>query len=135
MLQKLSKCEVKAWLWWHFIIIPPLRFYVKSIFENFKPSKMAILTILQYVNCAPNQNSELMKLSKMAHFSDFLVANFYFTENQTFGSCEPMKLLIWQFQWVWLWIFGKFLPCYTAKNHQKSKFEGVKTVNKPIFRP
>ena len=40
MLQKLSKCEVKAWLCCNFIILPPpLRFYVKSNFGEFKRSK------------------------------------------------------------------------------------------------
>ena len=39
MLQKLSKCEVKAWLYWNLIILPPLRFYVKSNFSEFKRSK------------------------------------------------------------------------------------------------
>ena len=36
MLQKLSKCEVKAWLCWFLIILSPLRFYVKSNFGEFK---------------------------------------------------------------------------------------------------
>jgi len=36
MLQKLSKCEVKAWLCWNLIILPPIRFYVKSNFGEFK---------------------------------------------------------------------------------------------------
>ena len=36
MLQKLSKCEVKAWLCWNWIILPPLRFYVKSNLGGFK---------------------------------------------------------------------------------------------------
>ena len=39
MLQKLSKCEVKAWLCWFLIFLPPLRFYVKSNFGKFKQSK------------------------------------------------------------------------------------------------
>ena len=36
MLQKPSKCEVKAWLYWNLIILQPLRFYVKSNFGEFK---------------------------------------------------------------------------------------------------
>ena len=36
MLQKLSKCEVKAWLCWKLTMLPPLRFYVKSNFGEFK---------------------------------------------------------------------------------------------------
>ena len=39
MLQKLSKCEVKAWLCWNVIILPTLRFYMKSNFGEFKWSK------------------------------------------------------------------------------------------------
>ena len=51
MLQKLSKCEVKAWLCWHLIILPPLRSYVKSndefirsknvIFRSFRSSQFS----------------------------------------------------------------------------------------------
>ena len=39
MLQKLSKCEVKAWLCWHLIILLSLWFWVKSYFGQFKRSK------------------------------------------------------------------------------------------------
>ena len=46
MLQKLSKCEVKAWYCCNLIILPPLRFYVKSYFDDFKASKIAFLEIL-----------------------------------------------------------------------------------------
>ena len=44
MLQKVLKCEVKAWLWWNFIILLPLRFffYVKSNFGKLKKSKKVI---------------------------------------------------------------------------------------------
>ena len=35
MLQKLSKCEVKAWLCWNLITLLPLRFCVKSNFGEF----------------------------------------------------------------------------------------------------
>ena len=42
MLQKLSKCEVKAWICWNLIILPPLQFYVKSNFGKFKRSKNVI---------------------------------------------------------------------------------------------
>ena len=42
MLQRLSKCEVKAWLCWNLIILSPLRFYVKSNFGDFKQSKNVI---------------------------------------------------------------------------------------------
>ena len=39
MLQKLSKCEVRAWLCRNLIILPSLRFHVKSNFGEFKWSK------------------------------------------------------------------------------------------------
>ena len=39
MLKKLWKCEVKAWLCCNLIILPPLRFYVKSNFGNFRGSQ------------------------------------------------------------------------------------------------
>ena len=44
MLQKLSKCEVKAWLCWNLIILLwlPLRFYVKTKFGKFKRFKNVI---------------------------------------------------------------------------------------------
>ena len=42
MLKKLSNCEVKAWLCWNLMILPPLRFYVKSNFGEFKRSKNVI---------------------------------------------------------------------------------------------
>ena len=42
MLQKLSKCEVKAWLCWNLIILPPLLFWVKSNFGKLKWSKNVI---------------------------------------------------------------------------------------------
>ena len=36
MLQKILKCKVKAWFCWNLIILPSLRFYVKSNFGKFK---------------------------------------------------------------------------------------------------
>ena len=42
MLQKLSKCEVKAWLCRSLIILSSLRFYVKSNFAVFKWFKNVI---------------------------------------------------------------------------------------------
>ena len=86
MLQKPSKCEVKAWLYWNLIILQPLRFYVKSnfgefkqfknvIFGNFKDSELWIFgkfgtwTLLKFTYI--NQNSEPLKLPKMT-FMDHL---------------------------------------------------------------
>ena len=42
MLQKLSICEVKARHYQNLITLLPLRFYVKSNFSEFKPSKNVI---------------------------------------------------------------------------------------------
>ena len=45
IIQKLSKCEIKAWLCSNLIILLPIRFYVKSNFGKFNLSKNVILTI------------------------------------------------------------------------------------------
>ena len=45
--QKLLKFEVKAWLYWNLIILPPLQFYVKSNFGEFKRSKNVIFSIIE----------------------------------------------------------------------------------------
>ena len=50
ILQKLSKCEVKAWLFWNLMTLLPLRFCVKSNFGEFKQSKNVILTIFEALN-------------------------------------------------------------------------------------
>ena len=42
VLQKLSKCEVEAWLCCNLMILLPLRFYVKSNLGDFKQSKNVI---------------------------------------------------------------------------------------------
>ena len=68
MLQKLSKCEVKAWLCWNLIILPTLRFCVKSHFGEFIRSKNvvfcnfrgAVLWIL--VNLELESCSDLLKI-------------------------------------------------------------------------
>ena len=50
MLQKLTKCEVKAWLCWKLIILLTLRFYVTSNFGKFKQSKNVLLAIWDTLN-------------------------------------------------------------------------------------
>ena len=50
MFQKFSKCEVNAWLSWSLIILPPLWFYVKSNFGEFKRSKNETLNFEPLVN-------------------------------------------------------------------------------------
>ena len=63
MLQKFSKCEVKAWLCWNLIILPPLIFYEKSnfgelkrsinvIFGNFRDSRLWTLVNLGLKSCS-----------------------------------------------------------------------------------
>ena len=62
MLQKLSKCEFKAGLCWNLIMLPPLKFYVKSnlgeskrsknvIFGNFSDSELWIFGKLGLESC------------------------------------------------------------------------------------
>ena len=46
MLQKLSKCEVKAALCGHCTILPSLRFYVKLDFVDSNSQKKSILDVL-----------------------------------------------------------------------------------------
>ena len=50
MLQKLSKCEVKASLCWNLTIFPPLRFYVKSNLVNSNSQKMSFMPNLEVMN-------------------------------------------------------------------------------------
>ena len=50
MLQKLSKCEVKAWLCWSLIILPPLYFTWNQTLANSNGHKMLFLTILVTLN-------------------------------------------------------------------------------------
>ena len=45
MLQKLSKCEVKAWLCWDLCILQPIRFYVKS---NLGECKLKFLREIEF---------------------------------------------------------------------------------------
>ena len=47
---KISKCEVEARLCWNLIILPSLRFYVKSNFGKFQCPKMSILAILEVLD-------------------------------------------------------------------------------------
>ena len=50
MLQKLSKCEVKAARRRNFTICLPLRFYMKLNFGEFKYSRMSFLALLEVLN-------------------------------------------------------------------------------------
>ena len=92
MLQKLSKCEVEVWLCWNSIILPPLRFYVKSNFSKFKRSKNVILAILGILNfdfwsiwaffkCQIYQNSNfrVSEIAKMTFLDRLNLPKFDFT--------------------------------------------------------
>ena len=67
MLQKFSKCEVKAWLCWNLIIVPPLQFYVKSNLGKVKWSKNVIFGNLRdselwiWINVELESCSNLLK--------------------------------------------------------------------------
>ena len=81
MLQKLSKYEVKDWLCWNLITLPPLQFCVKSHFGEFKRSKNVI-----YSNFRDAEScSDLLKLkfrtsriSKNNIFGPFEFAKMWF---------------------------------------------------------
>ena len=73
MLQKLSKFEVKPWLCWNLIILPPLRFYVKSNFGIFKRSKKSFLAILEVLNFEFGQFEQFFK-SQICQNSKFRVS-------------------------------------------------------------
>ena len=96
MLQKLSKCEVKAWLCWNLIILPSLRFYVKSNFGVFKLFKNVILAILEVLNfdfgkieqlSSPKftkiQSSGSQKLPNMTFLNRLNLPKCDFTQNQS----------------------------------------------------
>ena len=78
MLQKLSKCEVKAWLCWNSIILLLLRFCVKSHFGEFKLSKnviygnfgdaeLWILVNLGHESCSDLLKIKIQNLYRPAH--------------------------------------------------------------------
>ena len=91
MLQKLSKCEVKAWLFWNLIIFPPLRFCVKShfakfkrskyfIYSNFRDTELWILVNLGLESCSNLQKSKFRtsKIGKNNIFGPFEFAKIRF---------------------------------------------------------
>jgi len=71
LLQKLSKCEVKAWRCWNLIILLPLRIYVKSNFVNSNRPKMLFLAILDVLNFDFSKFEQLSspKLPKNSKFN------------------------------------------------------------------
>ena len=76
MLQKVSKCEVKAWPCWKLIILLSLQFYVKSNFGEFKRPKNVIFDNFRYselwimVNFVLESCSNLLKSKFTTSFLD-----------------------------------------------------------------
>ena len=73
VLQKLSKCEGKAWLCWNLTILLPLRFCVKSnfgefkrsknvIFDNFRDSELRILVNFGLESCSKSIKIKIQNL-------------------------------------------------------------------------
>ena len=80
MLQKLSKCEVKAALCGNFAVCLPLRFHVKSNFGEFKWSKMTFLALLEVLNFnfskfEPFLKSEIYQVSEIVKNGNFCDSN------------------------------------------------------------
>ena len=76
------KCEVKAWLFWSLIILPSLRFYVKSNFGECKRSKNVI--------CGNSRGSESWFLVNLSTFQD---PNFPKFKVLSLQNCQ-----IWHFE-------------------------------------
>ena len=86
MLQKLSKCEVKAWLCWNVIILPTLQFYVKSNIGGFNRSKSVIF--------ANFIDSELWIFGK---FRTWKLLKFTKIKIENLKNCQK-----WHFWTVWI---------------------------------
>ena len=89
VLQKLSKCEFKAWLCWYLIILPPLRFCVKSNFGEFKQSKNVIFGNFR--------GSQFWFLVNLSNFQSQIYPNSKFriskiATNDTFGPFKFTKI-------------------------------------------
>ena len=90
MLQKLSKCEVKAWLCWNMIISPSLCFYVKSHFGKFKRSENVIFDNFCGSEIFIFSKLEQLSSSKFTKNSKFRV--YKIDKNDTFGPFEFTKI-------------------------------------------
>ena len=88
MLQKLSKCEVKASLCWNLIILPPLRFYVKSNYGESNQSKNVNFAILMVLNLDVSKFEQFFK-SQINQNSKFRSSNI--AKNDIFGLFEFTK--------------------------------------------
>ena len=95
MVQKLSKCEVKVWLCWHLMILPPVRFSVKPNFVKFKWSKNVILGNFR--------DSELWMFGK---FGTWKLLKF--TKNKNSEPLKLQKITFWTILIRQNWISHKF---------------------------
>ena len=120
VLQKLAKCEVKPLLFWNVIILPPLRFYVKSNFGEFKQSKndifgncrdseLWILVNLGLESCSNLLKSKFgtSKIAKINIFGlfEFPKLGFHVTSECTVGSLlkelrNNLKTQLWCHFWL-----------------------------------
>ena len=104
VLQKLSKCEVKAWLCWNLIVLPPLRFYVKPNFGEYKQSKMAFLAILEALTFNFGQFEQFFK-SQIYQISKFRSS--IIVKKAIFEIQHLAKLISCKIQWqINSWIVG-----------------------------
>ena len=111
MLQKFSKCEIKAWLCRNSIILPPLRFYMKSNFAEIKQSKNVIfgqfgdselwnlvnLELAKCWNLLKNQNCEPLKLPKLTFLDRINSPKFDFTQNDRISTKSDLNFNFWMF--------------------------------------
>ena len=96
MLQKLSKCEVRAWLYWNVIILQPFRFYMKWNFGKYVP-KMTFLAILETLNFEflVNLGFESCSTLLKSHFTTSKIA-----QNDIFGPFPFTKMWFHvKFEW------------------------------------
>ena len=98
MLQKLSKCEVKAWFYWDLIILPPLQFLcgikfwwiqtVQTCHFCFRDSEIWILVNFGLVSCSNWLKSRFraFKIAKNDIFGQFEIAKIWFHVKSEWGS-------------------------------------------------
>ena len=86
MLQKISKCEVKAWLCWNLILYRHSNFTWNQIWANTNGSKMTFLAILELLSIwetfksiiHQNSNFWVSKTAKNGIFGPFVFAQIWF---------------------------------------------------------
>ena len=130
MLQKLSKCEVKAWLCWHLIILLSLWFWVKSYFGQFKRSKNVIFGHFRTLNfglesCSNWQKSKFLtsKIAKMTFLDCLNSPKFDFIQNLSGGKIikfQQSQALTSHFESFWsivgpVWFVNTYTLVWAAK--------------------